>query len=1305
MVGGQASDGANNSGGAAVPGGPAGATTGPQNGGATANGAQGGQNEFTRGLDSGLAKAAPSAAGLTQSTYRSFRRRLDLFSRQCRRRGQGVALEGAYLVLSQLQDVAWEATEGLDYDDMELSDDPFKPLLVVLDKLFQHEEEVELPERCQEFFEKFARERGEELQAYLVRHQSMLRKLKELQVDIPPLLAGWHLLQRSGVPRWTHVQVKAMCNGDMSVDRVSKALIRMFGGDSKPNAKDSILKGEIHYMDAEYDDLEDYGFDDVYYQDDDAYTYGYDPDYDDTIDEVEYTGEADEDIPQELDEASLAVEDAFINYLDSRKKMRELALSRGFYPVVAIGMDDNGGAFKGRGKASGGKGKSKGKGRGKSSGGKGKSAGKGHPLPGARRYVFGRRRAGESTSTASTTASAKSTTSGSTSQHGPRFKRYRLPANGIKEVPDEVTMVEDNFVSEVNQIPVDYTTHESINFVSQAVGWAIMDSGATRTVCGEASWNKILDYLSLRNMEPDIDKETKDFRFGDGAMVRSLFRAMIPVCVGKTWRQLIVHVLPGHTPLLLARPDLESWQTVVDYGRKTVMIGDVQVKPAFTTNGHYMINIFDDLEDVLSFAELDNIDVSVETFVDSMITDEVSDFEADLDVEVSEKEAEEFVFAASMKSQQHERKLKFWEVYVDEGNLSKYLQRAYHDVEVRQFSLPTWNFEMKEQQAAFRRLVEQEEPHHIMVTPECRLWSPMQNLNYRTPERRELLRDLRVLEEETHLTFYKDIHIDGKRLVYDTTFENPADAASFETPTLDSMKGYFETVLDRCRTKLKASPENYEPELCQRLGNAIYSAMEMAWKKRGQAELMTMEVVEKSTEEMQYLEQNKELIKIGGHEILKSVANLHRQLGHPNGAKLVLAVKARHLPNEFVQVARRYKCPTCLARAQPKNVRVATLHKSPHFNHSVAIDTFYVEWDGKQRAVFTIMDEFSRYEVDMEIKEETADMEIALFESTWSRSFGFPKVLRLDASGPHQGQQFADWTSAHGMYMDLIPREPDTPGKPADKSKARPKAKLPEPRIDFWVDYPDSEKTESESKTTDKTLLDEMVANKDKNLDDHTQGMTDIQKEMKRKLEEEHPGIMDSSHGVIDRQDDEPPVNPDDVSVRARDRRFYEQAVRAASFLSHENNRSKSTGVIWCMTLANEIVPVAALEFGFVIFLSFDKIVGFFFFLAFALVFAYTLGKRAGRREVHGLVATTEPVETAEGEAQAPPTPRTRAVTDCQRFTAAEISFLLGEGYEVWPGDKVEQIRRDFIAELPPSIESCEMKLEPYELNLRPFES
>jgi hypothetical protein len=54
-------------------------------------------------------------------------------------------------------------------------------------------------------------------------------------------------------------------------------------------------------------------------------------------------------------------------------------------------------------------------------------------------------------------------------------------------------------------------------------------------------------------------------------------------------------------------------------------------------------------------------------------------------------------------------------------------------------------------------------------------------------------------------------------------------------------------------------------------------------------------------------------------------------------------------------------------------------------------------------------------------------------------------------------------------------------------------------------------------------------------------------------------------------------------------------------------------------------------------------------------------------------MATTVPVGTAEGETQAPPTPQTRAVSDFQRFTAAEISFLLGEGSEVWSDDTMSR--------------------------------
>ena len=523
-----------------------------------------------------------------------------------------------------------------------------------------------------------------------------------------------------------------------------------------------------------------------------------------------------------------------------------------------------------------------------------------------------------------------------------------------------------------------------------------MDSGATKTVCGEKSWKKILEYLSLRSIEPHIIKETRDFRFGDGAMVRSLFVAHIQVCVGKGRRELFIHILPGHTPLLLARPDLEAWDVSVKYGSKRVFVGDVEVTPAFTNNGHYMLNIFDDLEDVLHLESLQDKETEQDAYIESIYTDDVSDFEPDLDVDMTLDEAEEIAFTAIDKCEKYERKFKFWEVYVDEGNLGKYLREHYHDVEVRQFGLPNWNFEMPEQKKYFHEQVLQEEPHHIMVTPECKLWSPMQNMNYRTPQRQGLLADLRLCEEDTHLTFYRDIHVNGKRLCYDTTFEQPADAMSWKTETVSRMKGYFETVLDRCRTKLKANPsdelfvkkptrfrssskrvaeavnlrcqcqkghvqmmgrgpalkrmQNYEPELRARLANGIYSAMEICWKKRGQAELMTLDMVERSNAETQYYEQNKDLVKIGGLEALKSVAMLHKQLGHPSGVKLVNAVKERDLPPEYPQVARKYKCPTCMKKQEPKKVRVANLHKAPHFNHTVAMDTFFMEWNGKKKA-------------------------------------------------------------------------------------------------------------------------------------------------------------------------------------------------------------------------------------------------------------------------------------------------------------------------------------------------------------------
>lgn len=95
---------------------------------------------------------------------------------QCHRRGRETAVEGAFLAVRLLNDAAWEATELLDFERMEQEERPFPPLLDLLDGLYQYEDVVDVPNRCEEFFQDFSRTKGEEMQAYLIRRATMMKK-------------------------------------------------------------------------------------------------------------------------------------------------------------------------------------------------------------------------------------------------------------------------------------------------------------------------------------------------------------------------------------------------------------------------------------------------------------------------------------------------------------------------------------------------------------------------------------------------------------------------------------------------------------------------------------------------------------------------------------------------------------------------------------------------------------------------------------------------------------------------------------------------------------------------------------------------------------------------------------------------------------------------------------------------------------------------------------------------------------------------------------------------------------------------
>ena len=148
---------------------------------------------------------------------------------------------------------------------------------------------------------------------------------------------------------------------------------------------------------------------------------------------------------------------------EARSKMNELARARGFYPVVALTLHGHmpigaqKGGSKGKGKMGGGKGKGKkgaGKGGGKAKGKRGTYGRGGKSSFGPYPPSFSASASAPSSPAAP--AFAKSTTSGSTQQHGPRFKRMR---NGAFANDDEGNMVSDWFeqplATDVTTVPLE----------------------------------------------------------------------------------------------------------------------------------------------------------------------------------------------------------------------------------------------------------------------------------------------------------------------------------------------------------------------------------------------------------------------------------------------------------------------------------------------------------------------------------------------------------------------------------------------------------------------------------------------------------------------------------------------------------------------------------------------------------------------------------------------------------------------------------------------------------------------------------
>ena len=138
----------------------------------------------------------------------------------------------------------------------------------------------------------------------------------------------------------------------------------------------------------------------------------------------------------------------------------------------------------------------------------------------------------------------------------------------------------------------------------------------------------------------------------------------------------------------------------------------------------------------------------------------------------------------------------FWEVYSGSANLSTAMAQA--GWEIMSFDYNTgWDFTIGSHRREFLQLLDATCPEFVWMAPPCTIWSNLQNLTPMTPQRQLALQADRDYEENTHLKMCKRAFQKQQREGRHAGLEQPKNARSWHTPTLEAIEGY-DAIFDQC---------------------------------------------------------------------------------------------------------------------------------------------------------------------------------------------------------------------------------------------------------------------------------------------------------------------------------------------------------------------------------------------------------------------------------------------------------------------------------------------------------------------------
>ena len=172
------------------------------------------------------------------------------------------------------------------------------------------------------------------------------------------------------------------------------------------------------------------------------------------------------------------------------------------------------------------------------------------------------------------------------------------------------------------------------------------------------------------------------------------------------------------------------------------------------------------------------------------------------------KEMEEVFKATPLMN--FEKRYVVWEVFAGEGRVTTTANRR-AGMCAERFSLREgWDFTLPEHRVAFLRRLRKEEPDVVLLSPECKLWSALQELTIASkPGYAEKLDEMREWNHDNILMFCSVVYEHQRRRDKIALCEHPRRSKAWQTQAFEEMQGW-DAHVDQCMFGLRLPNDKQE---------------------------------------------------------------------------------------------------------------------------------------------------------------------------------------------------------------------------------------------------------------------------------------------------------------------------------------------------------------------------------------------------------------------------------------------------------------------------------------------------------------